>query len=52
MTDRCFGKPSRRMIAESVKIDQLKDSETMNSRHEWTFVRLSKIQSGMQICLS
>ena len=32
----CFGKPSRRMITESVMIEQLGDRETMNSKQEWT----------------
>ena len=32
VTDKSFGKPSRRLIAESVLINQLKEEETMNSR--------------------
>ena len=40
---RCFGKPSRRMITEAVYIDELKDSETMNSRREWSYTKLNKV---------
>ena len=40
---QCFGKPSRRMITEAVMIDELKDEETMNSRREWSFVKLNKV---------
>ena len=39
----CFGKPSKRMITEAVMIEQLDDSETMNSKREWTFTKLDKI---------
>jgi hypothetical protein len=40
----CYGKPSRRMITEAVYIDELKDDETMNSKHEWSFTKLDKVQ--------
>ena len=46
VTDKSFGKPSRRMITESVMIDQLKESETMNSKREWTYVKLNKVHVG------
>lgn len=42
--DRSFGKPSRRMIAESILIEQLGREETMNSKKEWTYVKLNKVQ--------
>ena len=41
--NRSFGKASRRMIAESVLIEQLKDGETMNSKQEWTYHKLNKV---------
>ena len=44
ITDRSFGKPSKRMIAESVLIEQLGKDETMNSKKEWTYVKLNKLQ--------
>ena len=44
ITDKSFGKPSRRLIAESVLIEQLAETETMNSRQEWSYVKLNKIQ--------
>ena len=46
VTDKSFGKPSRRMISESVVIENLKDSETMNSKREWTYVKLNKVHVG------
>ena len=44
--DKNFGRPSRRMIAESVMIEQLKDSEAMNGKQEWTYVKLNKVRVG------
>lgn len=43
VTDRCFGKPSRRMISESVRIEGLDVEEAMNRKHEWTYIKLDKI---------
>ena len=40
---KCFGKPTRRMITEAVKIGELKDDESMNSKKEWTYIALDKI---------
>ena len=40
---QCFGKPSRRLIHEAVLIDELKEDETMNSKREWSFVKLNKV---------
>jgi len=40
---KCFGKPTRRMITEAVKIGELKDDESMNSKREWTYIALDKI---------
>ena len=39
---KCFGEPTTRMITEAVLIDQLTDEETLNSRHEWTYVKLPR----------
>ena len=39
----CFGKPSKRMITESVMIEQLSETETMNNKREWTFTKLDKV---------
>ena len=46
VTDRSFGKLSKRMITEAVLIDQLKEEETMNSKQEWTYIKLNKVQVG------
>ncbi len=40
---RCFGKPSRRLITEAVMIDEIPRGRTMNSKSEWSYVKLSKI---------
>ena len=42
----CYGKPSRRMITEAVLINELSDTETMNSRKEWSFVELDKVMTA------
>ena len=41
---KCFGKPSRRLITESVLIDELSAEQTMNSKKEWTYHKLQKVQ--------
>ena len=49
ITDKSFGKPSRRMITESVLIEQLSGQETMNSKKDvkmWSYVKLNKINVG------
>lgn len=43
VTDKCFGKPSRRMIAEAVRIEELDADEAMNGKHEWTYIGLDKV---------
>ena len=40
----CDGKPSRRMITEAVCINELGKDETIDRKHEWTFVELDKVQ--------
>ena len=39
----CYGKPSRRLITESVYIDELDDTMTMNGKSEWSYVKLAKV---------
>ena len=41
---KCYGKPSRRLITESVYIDELTDDMTMNGKGEWSYVKLAKVQ--------
>ena len=41
---KCYGKPSRRKITEAVLIDQLPEEESMNSKKEWSYVKLSKVR--------
>ena len=38
-----YGKPGRRLISESVYINELEDDETMNSRNEWSYVELNRV---------
>ena len=40
---RCYGKPSTRMITEAVLIEYLPNDKTMNSKGEWSYVKLSKV---------
>ena len=44
VTDRNFGKPSRRMITEAVRIDGLDNDKAMNAKREWSYMRLDKVQ--------
>ena len=39
---KCFGEPTTRLITEAVMIDKLNDAETLNSRNEWSYVRLPR----------
>ena len=40
---RCFGKPTRRMITESVLIEQTEEKESMNSKSEYGYVRIPRV---------
>ena len=40
---RCFGKPSRRLITESVMIEELAPEKAINRKSEWTYTRLNKL---------
>ena len=40
---RNFGDPMKRLITESVLIDELKDEDVLNSKSEWSYVRLPKV---------
>ena len=40
---RNFGDPMKRLITESVLIDELKDEDILNSKSEWSYVRLPKV---------
>ena len=42
---KCFGKPSRRLISEAVLIEELASEETMNSKLEWSYAKLNKVQA-------
>lgn len=33
----------KRLITESVLIDELKDEDVLNSKSEWSYVRLPKV---------
>ena len=35
-----YGKPTKRMIAEAVNIDELLESERMNEKRGWSFVKI------------
>ena len=40
---RCFGAPTTRLITEAVVINELGDDETLNSRKEWSYVKLPRV---------
>ena len=37
---RCFGEPTTRMSTEAVHIKQLSNEDTLNSKSEWTYIKL------------
>ena len=41
---KCFGKPSKRLITESVLIEEMTVEETMNSKCEWSYHKLQKVR--------
>ena len=40
---QCFGKPTTRMITEAVRIEELPDENSLNSKSEWTYVKLPRV---------
>ena len=44
VTDRCFGKPSKRTITEAVRIGEVETKDAMNGKQEWSYIRLDKVQ--------
>ena len=41
--DRCFGKPTQRMITEVVMIEDMNEEESMNNKTEYGYVRVPKV---------
>lgn len=41
---KCYGKPSRRMITEAVRIEEIPEDMTMNNKGEWSYVQLPRLQ--------
>lgn len=39
----CYGKPSKRLITEAVMIEEIADNSTMNSKSEWSYIKLSRV---------
>ena len=40
---QCYGKPTSRMITDAVKIHTLPEDNSLNSKAEWTYVRLPSV---------
>ena len=40
---QCYGKPTTRMITEAVMIEELPDEHSLNSKSEWTYVKLPRV---------
>ena len=38
-----FGDPTKRLITESIRIEELDDEELLNSKNEWSYVRLPNV---------
>ena len=41
--NQCYGKPTTRLITEAVKIEELPEENSLNSKSEWTYVRLPRV---------
>ena len=41
---QCYGKPTSRMITEAVYIEELPKENSMNSKAEWTYVKLPRVK--------
>ena len=40
---QCYGKPTERMISEAVLIQDLPSEHSLNSKAEWSYVKLPKV---------
>ena len=47
---RNFGDPMKRLITESVIIDELDDEDILNSKHEWSYIRLPRVTMSNTRC--
>ena len=41
---QCYGKPTARMITEAVMINELPEENSLNSKAEWMYVRLPRVE--------
>ena len=41
---QCYGKPTTRMITEAVMIEELPEENSLNSKSEWTYARLPRVE--------
>ena len=45
--DRCFGKPTRRMISEVVLIEDMEEGESLNNKKKYGYVRVPTVSVGV-----
>ena len=45
--DRCFGKPTRRMISEVLLIEDMDEEESLNNKKEYGYVRVPTVSVGV-----
>ena len=43
IVSRCYGKPTSRMISEAVHIQEMPEEHSLNSKAEWTYVKLPRV---------
>ena len=41
---QCFGKPTTRLITEAVHIEEMHDENSLNSKSEWNYVQLPRVE--------
>ena len=47
VVDRLFGKPSRIIIGEAVRIESMREQVAMNGRREWSYLNLNRHMYGI-----
>ena len=40
---QCYGRPTTRMITEPVRIEELPEENSLNSKSEWTYIKLPRV---------
>ena len=39
----CYGRPTTRLITEAMRIEELPEENSLNSKSEWTYIKLPRV---------